>query len=727
MSISAFSEPQMARDTTGPRRAVADLDLRLHQRTGGKEGESTPAENCLLPLLRALKWDGLERHLFEALPHLEPVASIYGLRAILARLNYATTPSRKSPGALTPEYFPCLFETEDDILVLLGKTEAGDLLAYSGRSKAEQCLPSGGKLRGTLYLMSDNAQTFKSQAQFKHWSSRLAHQFRGTLAKLFLIGLLSNFLALALPIFTMTIYDKAMGAKSMSVLVTLLIGILLIFALDALTKHTKSRLQAYFGTRLDNVITNSTFRHFLHMPLPVTSNAPIGAQITRLRQFDGVREIFHSNLANALINLPFSAIFIVALAIIGGTLSLLPAGLLFGYVLAGYFLVPRMKRAIAVTGEAKSRLQNITVESLTKNRAIRSLSANDVWLEKYRTIYSDFAQKNLRTRHLSAIIQILSQTMMTSCGVAVLAFGAIRVLDGQMTAGALIAVMALSWRSLNPMHQAFLSLTQLGQVQQTIERIDGLFRVPLEREPGALPSLQRSLQGTLRVSGLLLRYPTRQEPALKNLSLEIPKGEVLAITGPSGSGKSSLLKAILGLYPTQMGAILVDNLDIRQLDPGEWRYCIGYAPDEFDFFYGTVAQNLRMADPQADDAQVLEVFKDFGLHNYPDFLPEGLETRLTGTLMQAMPDNLKQLMLLARTFLRPAPIYLLDNPGCSLDQAGDKLLVEKIEKMRGTATVIMTTYRPSHMRLADKVAYLQNGQLTIYGPPDEVLDDIMSR
>ncbi|WP_417667491.1 peptidase domain-containing ABC transporter [Roseibium sp.] len=709
-------------------RKTEDLERRLNHQTGSGPGKASPAENCILPLLKALAWDGLERHLFEALPHLESISGTYELRAILTRLNYRTTRSSKKLKDLTAENFPCILATATDTYVCLGRTQAGKILAYSGSRKDEVSLPQTAQRDGNLFLINQEEGGIGARsAEFMHWSSRLFHQFRGTLTSILFIGLLSNLLALGLPIFVMNIYDKAIAAKSPSVLVTLLIGISVILAVDILVKTTKTRLQAYFGTRLDSVVANTTFRHFLHLPLSMTISAPIGAQITRLRQFEGVREIFHGNLANALIDLPFSAIFIVALGILGGQLALLPAGLMLIYTIAALTMVPRMKRAINMTGEAKSRLQNITVETLTKHTAIRDLSADSIWLEKYRTISSDFALKNLKTRQLSMIMQIVSQTMMTICGISVLGLGAIQVMNGNLTQGALIAVMALSWRSLNPMHQAFLSLTQLGQAQQTVERINSLLKIELERQPGQVPSLHRALKGNINMSSVVMRYPGRQEPALRNLSLRASKGEVLTITGPSGSGKTTIMRTLLGLYRPQMGAILADNLDIRQLDPGEWRNAIGYAPEHYDFFYGTIAQNMQIADPQAEKVRLEQEFEDFGLHQYKDLLPDGIQTRLSGTLLERIPDNVKQRILLARAFTRDAPIYLLDNPAGNLDFEGDKLLMKKIEEIRGKSTVIMTTYRPSHMRMADHIAYLQNGQVTIYGTPDEVLEDIMKQ
>ncbi|MEP3049253.1 MAG: ATP-binding cassette domain-containing protein [Roseibium sp.] len=725
MSLAAFENADTIFKSVDPAQRRLNLETRVHQHSGNATNNSSTAEACLLPLLEALHWDGMERHLFEALPHLEGISGIYDLRAVLTRLNFRVTPSDRPLKQLTAEQYPCLLKIGDEICVGLGQTSDGRLEAFSGSNNRNVLLASGDIKDAELYLIE--AENYSIGSSFKHWSSRMFYRFRGTLMSIMTIGFLANILALSLPLFVMNVYDKAIGAKSVPVLLTLVFGIAVVLCMDWMVKGTKSKLQAYLGARLDAVVANSTFRHFLHLPLPLTASAPIGAQITRLKQFDGVRDIFHGNLANALVDLPFSALFVLVLALVGGKLALLPLGLLVLYVLAAFLIVPRMKRAINLAGEAKSRMQNITVELLSKRKAIRDLSADDIWVEKYRSISADFALKNLKTRQLSQVMQVISQMMMTLCGIGVLGFGAIMVMNQSLTQGALIAVMALSWRALNPMHQAFLSFSQLGQAQQTIERINALLKIDMERQPGKLPSLHRQYQGTVRFSNVVLRYPSRQEPALRNFSLQIEKGSVTAITGPSGSGKTSLVRAVLGLYRPQMGAVLVDDLDIRQLDPGEWRNAIGYAPEHYDFFYGTIAQNFRMANPQADNNQVRTTFEEFGLNAYGDLLPQGVETRLTGQLLELLPDNVKQRLLLARAFVRPAPIYLLDDPAGNLDFEGDKLLMKKIEQVRGTSTVILTTYRPSHMRMADHLVYMRGGMVGMSGTPDEVLEDILKQ
>ncbi|MBO6860308.1 ATP-binding cassette domain-containing protein [Roseibium sp.] len=725
MSLAAFENADSIFQNLNPAESRMNLETRVQQHSGSTIDRASPAEACLLPLLEALGWDGMERHLFEALPHLEGIKGIFDLRAVLTRLNFRVTPTGRSAKQLTAEQFPCLVKHGDNLMVGLGRTSDGRFQAYSGEAHRTVAIAFSELKDAEIFVIEPDDST--ESAGFQHWSSRLFHQFRGTVLSIMTVGLLSNILALGLPLFVMSVYDKAIGAKSVSVLVTLLIGIALVLIMDWMVRGTKSHLQAYLGARLDAVVANTTFRHFLHLPLPLISSAPIGAQITRLKQFDGVRDVFHGNLANALIDLPFSVIFVMVLGFIGGPLALLPAGLLVLYVLSAMLIVPRMKQAINQAGDAKSRMQNITVEILSKRKAIRELSADDIWVEKYRAISADFALKNLKTRQLSQVMQVVSQMFMTLCGIGVLGFGAVLVMNQDLSQGALIAVMALSWRALSPMHQAFLSVSQLGQAQQTIERINSLLKIEMERQPGRLPSLHRQFQGTIRFSNVVLRYPSRQEPALRNFSLQMEQGSVTAITGPSGCGKTSLVRAVLGLYRPQMGAVLVDDLDIRQLDPGEWRNSIGYAPEHHDFFYGTIAQNFRMANPQADNDQVRKAFEEFGLNAYGEILPQGVETRLTGQLIEVLPDNVKQRLLLARAFMRPAPIYLLDNPAGNLDFEGDKFLMKKIDQVRGKSTVIITTYRPSHMRMADNLVYMQNGMVAMAGAPKDILEDALKQ
>lgn len=692
---------------------------------GTGAGDRTPAESCLIPLLREMHWQGNDRLLFEALPHFDRVATIQNLRAVLTRLNILTTALPAKMSVVHENQLPCLRVTEDDVQVLANRTATGDYRAYSGREGAAVQVTPAEVAKSQLYSVREESEDDRQEASKLSWFAQITRQFRGSILSILAMGLVLNLMALGPPLFIMAIYDRAMGAKAFDVLMTMGVGLAIIVLTEIALRRTKSRLQAYLGGRIDAIVGNKTFERIMHLPYSMLSEAPIGTQVMRLRYFDSVRDIFQSSLFNAIVDLPFSVIFILAIFLIGGPVAAPPLILLGIYAFMAIYILPKVQGEVSAVGEQKSRLNSFVIETFRNQRALRNLSAEDVWLDRFSAMSANFNRLNIHARHLTHILQIVSQTMMTICGILVLGIGALSVMNGDMSLGALIATMALSWRVLNPMNQAFLSITQLAQSRTVIEQINNLMQVPLEREPGHLPKITRDIRGDLKISSLVMRYPGTTEAALKGVDFVVKEGETLAVTGPSGSGKTALFQAITGLFQPQVGSVLFDGLDVRQLDAAEWRTSIGYAPDDLDFFYGTVKQNLLLAQPGARDADLLRATEELGLLQYLTENYEGLETRLNGDILSRMPKNMQQRIVLARAFIKEAPLYLFDNPGTHLDFEGDKRFMDMVRNLQGKATVIMTTQRPSHMKIADRVAVMKSGQIAMAGTPDQIIPVLM--
>jgi ATP-binding cassette subfamily C protein LapB len=705
----------------------AELDAAPRDRFAQAGEGDAPAERCLVPLLREMRWQGNDRLLFEAMPHFDRVATFQDLRTVLTRLNITTEAFRGRPVDLLQAGFPCLRVTGSDVQVLTGKTGASRFQAFSGATGQQVLLEPDEISACELFLVAEDTEEERGSQPTRTWFSTVISRFRSSILSILALGFVLNILALAPPLFIMAIYDKAIGAKSTEVLLTMAAGIAIILVCEAGLRRTKTCLQSYLGGRIDAIVGNRTFERILHLPYSMLSEAPIGTQVMRLRYFDSVRDIFQSSLLNAIVDIPFTLIFILAIFLIAGPVALPPLVLLGAYVLMAVYVLPKIQREVAAVGEQKSKLNSFMIETFRNQRALRNLSVEDIWLERFSALSASFNRLNAHAKHLTHVLQTLSQTLMTICGVLVLGLGAMRVMEGDMSLGALIATMALSWRVLNPMNQAFLSITQLAQSRTVIEQINNLMQVTLEREPGHLPKITRDIRGDLKMTSLVLRYPGASEASLKGLDLTVKEGELVAITGSSGSGKTALFQAITGLFQPQVGSILFDGLDVRQLDPGEWRASIGYAPDDLDFFYGTVRQNLLMADPGASDARLAEVTERIGLLEYLEENFEGLETRLNGEVLKQIPDNMKQRIVLARAFVKAVPLYLFDNPGTHLDFEGDRKFMTMIGDLKGRATIIVNTQRPSHMNMADRVVVLKSGQISMMGAPGEVVPALMGQ
>ena len=721
--------------TTGQCRLPAPAN-RVHEQLKQLEAELTAAaqaspddrlpaaQACLDPLLMALGWHGVGRHLYEALPHLDPIKTLEDLRAVLVRLNYMTRPKNVTLSNIDRDALPCLFISSERIYVLFGFEEDDSLTVFDGTTQQftdirDHCLS------GIAYFLTPiDVQEERKESQKHAWLGSATVRFKRLLALVFTLGFITNLLALALPIYVMTVYDKAIGTGSAQVLFALTTGIALVLVLDLILRQIKGRAQAYFGARLDTLIGNNAFSQLLYMNVGMTGSSSVGAQITRLRQLENIRDVFTGPLASALVDLPFVFIFIAAIAVIGGPLAWIPTILVVVYGIISAVTVPMIRRNISQAGDAKSRLQNLVMEALINQRAIRNISAERVFIDKFQKLSKDFALKNLRTRAITFNTQTISQTLMLVAGVLTLGIGTVLVLSGALSAGALIGVMALAWRVLNPLHQAFVGLTRLGQTLQSLEQINKLMRLPVERVPNLFPSVYRTFQGRLDLRRLIFSYQSRSEPVLRGFNCSIAPGEIIAMTCASGSGRSTILKVILGLYPLQGGAILADGQDIRQLDLGEWRHAISYVPKDCHLFNGSIAQNIGLSNPTATIVEIAVAAEAAGLlhFEYEEFMPDGLETNLSRQRISAMPEDLKQRIVLARAFVKPASFYLFDSPVQNLSASGIGCVVKKLHQLRGRSTVIMLTQRWELIEAADRVLHVSGGQVAWDGTPKLFLE-----
>ena len=694
-----------------------------------KTGAHSLNEDGILVVNRFLHltgWAQGARRIFESMPHADTVGSVAAFRSVLFRLGFNTTAEEATEHNLREEYFPCFVRCDDGHVILIEKRdEEGDVVVFDTAEKiSRKALP--GETEGIAIFPETIKPVDATSAASSKWSEKMITAFGPVIRKIFLISFIVNLFALAPPLFVMTVYDKAVGTKSIDVLVGLAIGILIVAAADFALRQLRVRMQSYLGARIDGQLNETVFRQLIHLTLSHTEDAPIGAQLTRLRQMTSLHEAFTGPLANALFDLPFVLLFIAVIAVIGGPLVWAPLGLIALYGVMAAWALPRTARLVKKAGNARAQLNNLTVEAVSSQRVIRDLGAEHIWLRRHRRLSAEAATANMKARGFSFLVQTFSQSTLAVAGVATLALGTGMVIAGDLSAGALIAVMALSWRVLGPIRNIFLSGLTLGQTLQSIQQVDRLMKMPLEREPNGGPSIPRTFKGHIIFDKISFRYPGAREPSLRGVSFEVRSGELLCLYGQSGSGTSTALRLLMGLYQQQAGSIFVDGLDLRQLDKGEWRHALGVGLHAPDLFHGTVSQNIRLARPDATDADIDAVVSQLGIDRYfGGALDRGLETKCSVMARSTWPDALISRIILARAFIKNAPIYLLDEPAATLDHDGEDALLSIIEEKRRKSAIIMTTQRPSHMRLADRVVWLRQGAVFDMGPPEQIVPKII--
>ncbi len=691
----------------------------------------TQNDDCRATLDRFLTITGQHqqsRRVFEAMPHLDPLDNVQTFRSVLLRLGFLTTVEPFKPEKLRSEFLPCfLLGAGGAVTLVEGVAKDGGVIVFEPATGERRTLTLDALDGVIIFPEAVDTEAKKTDTAQRRWSMDAFRAFKPVLKSIFLLGFAINLLALIPPLFVMHVYDKAIGANALDVLIGLTAGVVIVLGAEFGFRMVRGKLQSYLGARLDNQINEQAFHHLLYLPITFTESAPVGSQLVRLNQITSIRDAFIGPLATAIFDLPFLFIFIIAIALIGGPLVFVPVSLIVAFVALAAWAAPATKRLVKLSGDRKAQLQNLTVELASHQKAIYDLKAEDIWLQKHRKLSAECTMSTMKARQLNNLVQTVSQSFVTLAGVMTLAIGVNMVVAGDLTAGALIAVMALSWRVLGPIRGVFLSSLTLGQTLRCIEQIDRLLRIPLEREPNVAPSIPRTFEGPIVFDRISFRYPTQKEPALRSVSFNVKQGELMCICGASGSGKSTTLRMLIGLYQQQAGSIFVGGVDLRQIDAGEWRQALGVAPETSDLFFGTVTQNFRLAAPSASDARIEEIAAHFKLEQYfGGALNNGLETKITGSALATWPEALKKRLILCRTFISDQSLYLLDNPADNLDDEGEQALLKMIEERRAASKIIMTTHRPSHMRLADKLMWLEYGAIREIGAPNDIVPNLLA-
>ncbi|MFZ5609439.1 MAG: peptidase domain-containing ABC transporter [Pseudomonadota bacterium] len=708
---------------TAPRLALKSSDglgeaLR-HGGFGGFEASSSYAA-CLMPLLKALDWRGSLRELAESLPHFANDLDLEDLRNVLAYLGFASHATRCRLAEIDPRLLPCLRLDVSGAMVVLGRADDGWRL-FDGASRQERVIADDGAGGDYLLITRIEEENSGRKPQSTRWTSDLLRRFRRTLTLLFAATFALNLLSLVVPLYIMAIYDQVIPAQSRMVLAYLAAGVAIALVIELALRALRARLAAHLGGRVENILATSTFRQLLSLSPPATENATVGAQAARLREFDSIRDLFTGPLVSIGLELPFVILFLAVIALIAGPIAYIPIAMIGLYGAVGGFLLPGLKRSVAASSRSRAARHGFLVEMLTNVRTIKQLAAEPLWTARYRDMSAAASFAHFHTAQMSFLLQTLAQAIMMGAGVATIAFGVARVVDGAMSVGALIATMALVWRVLAPLQSLFLTLTRFEQIKLSLRQINHLMTLPVERRETATHRLARRFAGEVAFDRVSLRYRPDADPALLGVGFTLAAGGALAIMGGNGAGKSTVLNIIAGLYRPQAGLVTIDGVDIRQIDPIELRQTIAYVPQEVELFHGTIAQNLRLGQPTASDAALAEACQQVGILAQIQSLPEGFATRIGDQRMQQLNYGFRQGLAIARALLRQSPILLLDEAARSLDEEGDRAFIALLKALKGKTTVIMVSHRPSHVRLCDQVLVLDNALMRGLGAPDEML------
>jgi ATP-binding cassette subfamily C protein LapB len=650
----------------------------------------------------------------------ERAAARGGLAAKLQRLPLKDIDDKTLPAILIlKDNQACVLLSQDaqgQARVLLPETGQGSV-SFTAQELAERYTGVALFVRPHFRFDERTPEVRATKTGHWFWGAVLAQRFvyRDVLSA----ALLINLFALAFPIFSMNVYDRVVPNHAVETLWALAIGVVLALASDLGIRLLRSHFVDEASARIDVQISALLMERVLGMKL---ENRPqsVGSFASNLRGFEQVRDFIASSTVTALIDLPFALLFVIVIAWISPWL-MIPVVAVFCFItVAGYVLQHRLHELSQSTYQASAQRNATLVESLTGIETIKSQGAESLIQARWERANQYLATLNVRMRGLSSSAMYTTASMQQFVSVCIILIGVYLITDKSLTMGGLIASSMLAGRALAPAGQIVGLLMQYQGARTAMESLDKIMNQPVERPVGSTFIERREIKGEIEFRHVSFAYPNRKDSALDNISFKIKPGEKVALIGKVGSGKTTLQKLILGLYQPAQGAVLLDGIDMRQLDPADVRRNLGYVSQDVNLFYGTLRENITFGMPHALDDAIVSAADLAGISDMIHRHPQGFDMPV-GERGELLSGGQRQGVGIARAVLNNAPILLLDEPTSAMDFSTEALVTQRMKEFSVGKTVVLVTHRTSMLSFVDRVIVIDQGKVMADGPREQIL------
>ncbi len=550
------------------------------------------------------------------------------------------------------------------------------------------------------------------------WGSAPMRGIRAVLWQIALASVVINLLALATPLFMMTVYNKVISHAALQTLDVLAIGMVTLVAFELALRALRGYVTAHTGARLEAAIGSDLVHHLLQLPYRFHEANPSAAVMERVRQVDQLRQFLTGHLPLLLVDLAFVGLFLAALLVVAPSLGLVTAAAIPVFVLLSVLSQRRQEEhqraSFRATGARSAALGEAVGQALT----VKLLSLEADMKRRFEHHLLRSAWTGLQSGRVAHLANSLAQALQHLTALVLVYLGARLIVVGDMTVGALVAASILSARTLAPMRQLALAWHQFQQAREAVRRLDELLAERAEAS-GRLAGSELQVMGRLEVQALTFRYAGAATPALDEVSFEMAPGSMLGIAGAPGSGKSTLVRLLLGIEVPESGRVLLDGHDLATLSPVSYRAQIGVVPQEIHLFAGTIAENIAMGAADRTLARVVAAARFVGADEFVRRLPQGYETML-GERGTGLSLGQRQLLAVARAVVRNPRLLVLDEATSALDAATEAHLLANLRRAGSGRTVLLVTHRQAVLDACDRVLVLDRGRVVGLGSAAEL-------
>lgn len=553
------------------------------------------------------------------------------------------------------------------------------------------------------------------------WLTQPLRENRKTYIEAGLAAVMISCFSLLTSVFTMTVYDRVVPNNAFSSLAVLTLGLGIVIGFDFVRKSLRAYFVDIAGARIDHTVGETLFQRLLAMRLELKRTST-GTLTGLIREIESLREFFTSATLTAVVDVPFIILTLVVIGLIGHSLVLVPIVMIPLVILVGAVTQPALERLSAKTMSEGFQKQSVLVETIGGLEMVKTAGAGPFLRQRWLEAVHRHASLGLQQRLVGSIAINFASAAQLIVYAGVVVMGVFKVADHSLTTGGLVACSMLASRAVAPLGQIANLLSRLTSTQTAYRQINAFMAIPIEG-PAREGLKMGALKGAIAFREVNFAYPGAAEPALKAVNFAIAPGERVAIVGPVGSGKSTITRLILGLYPASQGVVTIDGTDLRQMDPASLRRSIGAAGQDNVLLTGSVRENICLGRDGIDDEEMLRVAQVSGTHGFMARTVNGYDLILADR-GEGLSGGQRQSIAIARALAGRPPIVLLDEPSSSIDSDTEARLIQGlIQELQGR-TLVVVTHRPAMLALAERVIVMAEGRVVMDGPREAILAKI---
>ncbi|PSM51272.1 type I secretion system ABC transporter, HlyB family [Campylobacter blaseri] len=563
-------------------------------------------------------------------------------------------------------------------------------------------------------------KTLNSQVKFGFaWFYKRMLKFKRIVFEVLIASFIMQLFGLVTPLFTQVVLDKVLTHHSISTLNVIAIAFFAVIIFEMLLSLCRNYIFAHTTTKIDSRLGSELFSHLVLLPMTYFENRKVGNIVARVRELDSIRDFIANKSVTVLLDILFSFVFIAMMLLYSVKLTLVAIGFVTIIALIYFFITPLLRKRLEDKFQMGAASNSYLVESVTGMQTVKSLAIEGSMQKQWEEYLSKYVRSSFNLNNLSNIAGGFAGALQKLMTLSILYLGVGLVIEGKLSVGQLIAFQMFAGQFSAPIMRLVGLWNEFQQALLSVDRLGDILNTPTEQSTNKPIAIER-IKGDIRFDNVSFRYTPSSNLVLKNISLHIPPNRSIGIVGRSGSGKSTITKLIERLYLQSEGAIYIDGIDIRHLNPYILRQNIGVVLQESYLFSGSIKDNITFAATNASMQSVIAAATVSGAHEFISELPNGYDT-LVGERGSALSGGQKQRIAIARALINNPRILIFDEATSALDYESESIINKNLVKIKENKTFIIIAHRLSTVRNCDEIFVMDKGEIKERGTHDELM------